>query len=240
MPRLGLYQPDIPQNTGTMLRLAACLGVAVDIVEPAGFDVSDRNLRRAGLDYLERATIARHASFRAFEAWRAGSGGRLVLATTKGATAYTDFAFRPDDIVLMGREIGRRAGGGPCRGGCTGRRADAAGAAFPQRRGRRGDDPRRGPEADGDLSKRRALSHERSLRDRGFRMIDAAAVARLKDETAAWFASLQDRFCAAFETLEREASGPLDPQASAPGRFERRPWQRTDPSGSPAAAASWR
>jgi len=104
MPRLGLYQPDIPQNTGTMLRLAACLGVAVDIVEPAGFDVSDRNLRRAGLDYLERATIARHASFRAFEAWRAGSGGRLVLATTKGATAYTDFAFRPDDIVLMGRE----------------------------------------------------------------------------------------------------------------------------------------
>lgn len=105
MPRLGLYQPDIPQNTGTMLRLAACLGVAVDIVEPAGFDVSDRNLRRAGLDYLERATIARHASFRAFEAWRAGSGGRLVLATTKGATAYTDFAFRPDDIVLMGREL---------------------------------------------------------------------------------------------------------------------------------------
>ena len=104
MPRLGLYQPDIPQNTGTMLRLAACLGVAVDIVEPAGFDVSDRNLRRAGLDYLERATIARHASFRAFKAWRAGSGGRLVLATTKGATAYTDFAFRPDDIVLMGRE----------------------------------------------------------------------------------------------------------------------------------------
>jgi tRNA (cytidine/uridine-2'-O-)-methyltransferase len=104
MPRLGLYQPDIPQNTGTMLRLAACLGVPVEIIEPAGFDVSDRNLRRAGLDYLERATIARHASFRAFEDWRSTSGARLVLATTRGATAYTEFAFRPGDVVLMGRE----------------------------------------------------------------------------------------------------------------------------------------
>ena len=62
MPRLALYQPDIPQNTGTMLRLAACLGVAVDIIEPAGFDVSDRNFRRAGLNYLDRADITRHVS----------------------------------------------------------------------------------------------------------------------------------------------------------------------------------
>jgi tRNA (cytidine/uridine-2'-O-)-methyltransferase len=104
MPRLGLYQPDIPQNTGTMLRMAACLGVPVDIIEPAGFDVSDRNLRRAGLDYLDQVAITRHISWRRFEEWRAGSGARLVLATTRGALPYTDFAYRPDDVILMGRE----------------------------------------------------------------------------------------------------------------------------------------
>jgi tRNA (cytidine/uridine-2'-O-)-methyltransferase len=104
MPRLGLYQPDIPQNTGTMLRLAACLGVPVEIIEPAGFDVSDRNLRRSGLDYLVQVAITRHASFRAFEAWRAGAAARLVLATTKGALPYAEFAFRPEDVILMGRE----------------------------------------------------------------------------------------------------------------------------------------
>jgi tRNA (cytidine/uridine-2'-O-)-methyltransferase len=104
MPRLCLYQPDIPQNTGTMLRLAACLGVAVEIVEPAGFDVSDRNLRRAGLDYLDRVAITRHASWRAFEAWRRDRGARLVLATTKAGLPYTDFAYRAPDILLFGRE----------------------------------------------------------------------------------------------------------------------------------------
>lgn len=102
MPRLALYQPDIPQNTGTMLRLAACLGVPVDIIEPAGFDVSDRNFRRAGLDYLDHAEIVRHASWQAFEAWRGER--RLVLATTKGALPYTDFAFALGDILLVGRE----------------------------------------------------------------------------------------------------------------------------------------
>jgi tRNA (cytidine/uridine-2'-O-)-methyltransferase len=104
MVRLGLYQPDIPQNTGTMLRLAACLGVAVEIVEPAGFDVSDRNLRRAGMDYLERAGVTRHVSWRAFAEWRAAAGARLVLATTRGALPYADFAYRPGDVILMGRE----------------------------------------------------------------------------------------------------------------------------------------
>src|ERR671920_2436335 len=83
MIRLALYQPDIPQNTGTMLRLAACLGVPVEIVEPAGFDVTDRNLRRAGLDYLDRVAITRHPSWRAFEAWRRDAGARLVLASTR-------------------------------------------------------------------------------------------------------------------------------------------------------------
>jgi tRNA (cytidine/uridine-2'-O-)-methyltransferase len=104
MPRLALYQPDIPQNTGTMLRLAACLGVPVDIIEPAGFDVSDRNFRRAGLDYLDQVDITRHVSWRAFEEWRRADGLRLVLATTKGLTPYTEFPFAPDDVVLLGRE----------------------------------------------------------------------------------------------------------------------------------------
>lgn len=104
MIRLALYQPDIPQNTGTMLRMAACLGLAVDIVEPAGFDVSDRNFRRAGLDYLDRLEIVRHASWRAFEAARAASGARLVLASTRAAMPYTRFAFAAGDILLVGRE----------------------------------------------------------------------------------------------------------------------------------------
>ena len=104
MPRLAIYQPDIPQNTGTMLRLAACLGVPVEIIEPAAFDVSDRNLRRSGMDYLRHATIARHISWRAFEVWRREGRGRLVLATTKGAMPYADFAYEASDIILVGRE----------------------------------------------------------------------------------------------------------------------------------------
>ncbi|ACL61821.1 tRNA (cytidine(34)-2'-O)-methyltransferase [Methylobacterium nodulans] len=104
MLRLALFQPDIPQNTGTMLRLAACLGAAVEIIEPAGFDVSDRHLRRSGLDYLDHVTITRHCSFSAFEAWRREAGLRLVLATTAGALPYTDLAYGPDDCLLVGRE----------------------------------------------------------------------------------------------------------------------------------------
>ena len=103
MPRLAIYQPDIPQNTGTMLRLAACLGVPVDIIEPAGFDVSDRNLRRSGMDYLDRVEITRHISWRAFAEGRVAGGGRLVLATTKAAVPYADFTFR------AGRHHSRRA-----------------------------------------------------------------------------------------------------------------------------------
>jgi tRNA (cytidine/uridine-2'-O-)-methyltransferase len=104
MPHLAIYQPDIPQNTGTMLRLAACLGVPVEIIEPAAFDVSDRNLRRSGMDYLNSVTITRHISWRAFEEWRREKGGRLVLATTKGAVPYTDFTYQPGDIIMVGRE----------------------------------------------------------------------------------------------------------------------------------------
>ena len=104
MLRLALYQPDIPQNTGTLLRMAACLGLAVEIIEPAGFDVSDRHLRRSGLDYLDHVPITRHRSWDAFEAWRRDADIRLVLATTAGALPYTDFPFRDGDCLLMGRE----------------------------------------------------------------------------------------------------------------------------------------
>lgn len=104
LPRLALYQPDIPQNAGTIIRLAACLGVAVDIVEPCGFDASDRNFRRAGMDYLERAAVARHASWRGFEEWRASEGRRLVVVETDGAERHCDFIWRPADVLLLGRE----------------------------------------------------------------------------------------------------------------------------------------
>jgi tRNA (cytidine/uridine-2'-O-)-methyltransferase len=102
--RLALYEPDIPQNTGTMLRLAACLGVAVDLIGPAGFDMTDRALRRAALDYLARVAIVRHATFAAFEAARRLTASRLVLLTTHAEVPYTGFAFRPDDTLLLGRE----------------------------------------------------------------------------------------------------------------------------------------
>ena len=102
--RIALYQPDIAGNTGTILRLAACLGLAVDIIEPAGFDISDRNLKRAGMDYLSSVALTRHISWAHFDAWRQTSGRRLVLASTKAADRYTDFVFRGDDILLFGRE----------------------------------------------------------------------------------------------------------------------------------------
>lgn len=101
---IALYQPDIAGNTGTILRLGACLGIAVEIIEPAGFDLSDRNLKRAGLDYLERAALMRHLDFEAFETARQTQGRRLVLFTTKAADAYTNFAFEENDILLFGRE----------------------------------------------------------------------------------------------------------------------------------------
>jgi tRNA (cytidine/uridine-2'-O-)-methyltransferase len=101
---LALYQPDIPQNAGTILRLCACLGVTAHLIEPAGFPISDKNFRRAGMDYLDQIDIRRHIGWTDFEIWRKSTGARLILATTRGATPYPDFAFRPDDILLMGRE----------------------------------------------------------------------------------------------------------------------------------------
>ncbi|MSP51206.1 MAG: tRNA (cytidine(34)-2'-O)-methyltransferase [Alphaproteobacteria bacterium] len=103
--RLALYQPDIPPNTGTLLRLGACLGVPVDVIEPCGFPFSDRDFRRAGLDYLERVDCRRHASWAAFLAQQLETpGGRLVLLTTKADLPYTVFQFQPSDTILVGRE----------------------------------------------------------------------------------------------------------------------------------------
>ncbi len=102
--RIALYQPDIPQNTGTILRLAACLDVEAHLVEPAGFPTTDRAFRRAGMDYLDRVKLARHASWAAFEGWRRTQGLRLVLFTTAAPTSYLDHAFQPADILLFGRE----------------------------------------------------------------------------------------------------------------------------------------
>jgi len=102
--RLALYEPDIPQNTGTVLRLAACLGVAVDLIGPAGFDHGDRALRRAGLDYLDHVELERHESFAAFDARRRAAGSRLVLLTTRGPMPHTAFTFAADDTLMLGRE----------------------------------------------------------------------------------------------------------------------------------------
>jgi tRNA (cytidine/uridine-2'-O-)-methyltransferase len=99
---LALFQPDIAQNAATLIRLGACLGVRVDIIEPCGFVFTDRNFRRAGMDYLDQATVTRHAS------WNVFLGNpppcRIVLLTTKSTEPYTAFAFRPDDTLLLGRE----------------------------------------------------------------------------------------------------------------------------------------
>ena len=101
---LALYQPDIPQNTGTILRMASCFGIPAAIIEPAGFPVSDRAFRRAGMDYLDSVHITRHVSWEAFDVWRRVAGRRLVLATTRGATPHSEMLFLPGDILLFGRE----------------------------------------------------------------------------------------------------------------------------------------
>ena len=102
--RLALYQPDIAQNTGTILRLCACLGIEAHIVEPTGFPSSDRTFRRAGMDYLDQVMLKRHVSWAAFDAWRRGENLRVVLFTTRAATSYLEHRFTGADILLFGRE----------------------------------------------------------------------------------------------------------------------------------------
>lgn len=101
---LALFEPDIAQNAGAMIRTCACLGVDAAIIEPAGFRINDSRFRRAGMDYLDALTITTHDSWTEFAAWRASNQRRLVLLTTKGETCLWDFAFREGDIILVGRE----------------------------------------------------------------------------------------------------------------------------------------
>jgi tRNA (cytidine/uridine-2'-O-)-methyltransferase len=102
--RVALYQPDIPQNTGTILRLCACLNVEAHIIEPAGFPVTDRHFRRAGMDYLDQVTILRHESWAKFQEWRQAASCRLILFTTKASRPYLDQDFNGRDVLLFGRE----------------------------------------------------------------------------------------------------------------------------------------
>ena len=105
--RLALFQPDIPQNTGTLLRLGACLDFALDIIEPCGFIFNEKAMRRAGMDYLEQVSYRRHNSWQDFLRYRANHSeeyGRLVLMTTHASEPYTDFEFQKNDVILMGRE----------------------------------------------------------------------------------------------------------------------------------------
>jgi tRNA (cytidine/uridine-2'-O-)-methyltransferase len=102
--RIALYQPDIAQNTGTILRLCACLGLEAHIIGPAGFPITDRAFRRAGMDYLDAVTLLRHSSWQAFSEWQRQRNLRLILFTTAADLSYLDHAFRCDDVLLFGRE----------------------------------------------------------------------------------------------------------------------------------------
>jgi tRNA (cytidine/uridine-2'-O-)-methyltransferase len=104
MIRLALFEPDIPQNAGALIRLGACLAVAIDIIEPCGFLFTDKHLKRAGMDYMEQAEIQRHASWDAFLTDHKRLGRRLVLLTSKAEFSYTNFAFTQADTILLGRE----------------------------------------------------------------------------------------------------------------------------------------
>jgi tRNA (cytidine/uridine-2'-O-)-methyltransferase len=101
---IALFEPDIPQNTGTILRLAACFGIEAHLIEPAGFPVSDRAFRRAGMDYLDAVKLMRHPSWDAFDAWRRAQDLRLVLFTTRATGSYLDHRYAPGDVLLFGRE----------------------------------------------------------------------------------------------------------------------------------------
>lgn len=101
---LALYQPDIAQNTGTLIRLGACLGLTVHIIHPSGFPITPQNLARSGLDYVEHAVLHQHDSFEKFDAWRSLEGRRLVLLTTKSSQSAYDARFLDGDILMLGRE----------------------------------------------------------------------------------------------------------------------------------------
>lgn len=103
-PRLALYQPDIPQNAGTMLRLGACLSIGIDVIEPCGFLWDEKRMRRAGMDYLDLVDVVRHTSWGAFRQAAGAQGRRVVLLSTRASERLDHFTFRPDDIIMVGRE----------------------------------------------------------------------------------------------------------------------------------------
>ena len=104
MPDLVLFQPDSPGNTGTLLRLAACIGVQAHIIEPAGFRLDEKAFRRAGMDYVEQAAMQKHLNWAEFEEWRKTENRRLILLTTKASQGYTEFKYKKDDLIMLGRE----------------------------------------------------------------------------------------------------------------------------------------
>lgn len=104
LPGLALYQPDIPQNAGGLLRLAACLSFAVEVIEPCGFLWDEKRMRRAGMDYLDKVRVTRHSSWNTFQEWAEGGRRRVVLLSTKASERLDRFAFRPDDVIMVGRE----------------------------------------------------------------------------------------------------------------------------------------
>ena len=144
--RLALYEPDIPQNAGAVLRLGACLGVAIDIIEPCGFVLDDRRLKRAGMDYIARADWVRHGSWARFSAAR--GPGRLVLLTTQGELPYHRFAFAAGDTLLLGRETAGVPPDVHARGRRAPHGADGGGRALAERGARGRDRAGRGAAAD--------------------------------------------------------------------------------------------
>ena len=104
--RIALFEPDIPQNTGNIFRLGACLGIPVDIIEPAGFILDDKKLKRASMDYYQYLDLKKHDSWEDFYNWSKNNSYRLILLTTKSNKSYYDFKFQKNDIVLFGRETG--------------------------------------------------------------------------------------------------------------------------------------
>ena len=135
---VALYQPDIPQNTGTILRMCACLGLAAAIIEPAGFLASDKHFRRAGMDYLAHVEIARYPHWAAFEAWRRANGRRLVLLTTKARPRLHGFQLFVRRYSAFRPRVGRCAGQSPCRRRCASRHSLEAADAVAECRRRRG------------------------------------------------------------------------------------------------------
>ena len=212
--RLALYQPDMPPNTGAMLRLGACMGVAVDIIQPCGFVFDDKKLRRAGMDYIDQVDYTLHASWKDF--LTTVGTRRLVLLTTKAAVPYHHATFKPDDILLLGRE----SAGVPDD---VHARADAR-IIIPMQPPARVAQCRYGSRH---CASRSATPDEQFLyRTSIMTTITPLSVADQKETASVWFRSLRDQISAAFEKIEDDYTSGQHSDIPA-GRFERKEWNRT-------------